>query len=312
MNILLTTACNLDCDYCFAQSLRGRAGQREMTLRDLEWLLSQLDPDVDEVRLMGGEPTLHSRYAEVMRIVKSRDFIATVFTNGTRPALRQTAPDLPDRVLLNLNDWPAYSAGQQAEILNNLSALGQRLSLGYTVTRPDFDLSTHRKLILAHGLKPVIRLGLAQPVIGGRNVYLADADLATAHRAVADWATRLAADGIRLNFDCGFRRCHFTDGQIEQLVRAGAALRFFCAPSLDVGPGLLAWRCYAFSAGPGVDLRQFGSLEQARDGFRRRDRYLAPACDSCRDHQSGWCQGGCLARQAIKAIPSPVAPANLK
>lgn len=312
MNILLTTACNLDCDYCFAQSLRGRAGQREMMLRDLEWLLSQLDPDVDEVRLMGGEPTLHSRYVEALRIVKSRDFIATVFTNGTRPALRQTAPDLPDRVLLNLNDWLTYSAGQQAEILNNLSALGQRLSLGYTVTRPDFDLSTHRKLILDYGLKPVIRLGLAQPVIGGRNIYLADADLAAAHRAVADWASRLAVDGIRLNFDCGFRRCYFTDGQIEQLVRAGAALRFFCAPSLDVGPGLLAWRCYAFSAGPGVDLRQFGSLEQARDGFRRRDRYLDPACDSCRDHQSGWCQGGCLARQAIKAFPTPVAPANLK
>jgi hypothetical protein len=312
MNILLTTACNLDCDYCFAQSLRSRAGQREMTLQELDWLLSQLDPDVDEVRLMGGEPTLHSRYGDVMRLVKSSDFIATVFTNGTRPALRQTAPDLPDRVLLNLNDWQTYSAGQRAEILNNLSALGNRLGLGYTVTRSDFDLSTHRELILAHDLKPVIRLGLAQPVISGRNVFVADADLAAAHRAVADWATRLAADGIRLNFDCGFMRCHFTDRQIEQLIRASAALRFFCAPSLDVGPGLLAWRCYAFSAGPGLDLRQFRLLEEAREWFRQRDQYLAPGCDSCRDHGSGWCQGGCLARQAIQASPAPVAPANLK
>lgn len=313
MNILLTTACNLDCGYCFAQSLMVQAGRREMALEDLGWLLfNRMDPNVDEVRLMGGEPTLHSRYAEALRLAKSYDYIVTVFTNGTQAALRETAPDLPDRVLLNLNDWQTYSDGQQAEILKNLAALGDRVRLGYTVSRLDFDLTDHQRLIREYGLTKMIRLGLAQPVIGGANEFLADEDLPAAHQAIADWATRLAPDGIRFNFDCGFMRCHFSGKQVEQLIRAGAVLRFFCEPALDIGPGLLAWRCYAFSAAPGVDLRQFQTVEQARQWFVTRDKYLNPDCDSCRDHRSGWCQGGCLARQAIKATSLPVAPANLK
>jgi len=301
MNILLTTACNLDCAYCFAESVRGGAGQQEMTLRELEWLLLQLNPDADEVRLMGGEPTLHSRYPEVMRLVNDFGFIVTVFTNGTQAVLRETAPNLPYQVLLNLNDWTFYDEGQQTEILNNLAALGQKVSLGATVTRPDFDLSTHRRLIQEYGLKPVIRLGLAQPVVGGKNVYLPDRDLAAAHASIAEWAGRLAEDGIRLNFDCGFMRCHFDDQQIEQLIRAGTILRFDCGPALDVGPGLKAWRCFAFSKGLGLDLRRFSDLQTAREWFAQRDKFLAPVREACSMHQSGWCRGGCLARQAIRA-----------
>ncbi len=264
MNILLTTTCNLACDYCFEQSLRSGAGQQEMTLRELEWLLfNRMNPDVDEVRLMGGEPTLHSRYPEVMRMANEHGTIVTVFTNGTQAVLRKTAPNLPYRVLLNLNDWSFYSKDQQTEILNNLAALGEKVSLGYTITRPDFDLSTHQRLIHKYGLRRVIRLGLAQPIIGGKNVYLPDEDLAAAHAAIAGWATELAKDDIRLNFDCGFMRCHFNDRQIEQLIRAGTILRFDCSPALDVGPGLRAWRCFAFSNGPSLDLRNFADLQSA-------------------------------------------------
>ena len=55
MDILLTTAYNLDCDYCFAQSLRERPGPWEMKLRELEWLFfDMMNLDVDEMRFMAG------------------------------------------------------------------------------------------------------------------------------------------------------------------------------------------------------------------------------------------------------------------
>jgi MoaA/NifB/PqqE/SkfB family radical SAM enzyme len=313
MNILLTTACNLECGYCFAQSLKAQSGRQEMRLRDLEWLLfDYLDPRADEVRFLGGEPTLHSRYPEALRLAQSYGYFVTVFTNGTQAILRETAPDLPYQILLNLNDWQTYSEGQQAEIINNLAALGRRVSLGYTVTRPDFDLSTHQRLIREYGLKPMIRLGLAQPTIGGTNAFLANEDLPAAHRAIADWAVRLAPDSIRLNFDCGFMQCYYGEDEFAKLYRSGAVVRFFCAPALDVGPDLKAWRCYAFSGAPGVDLRRFRTIKEAEQWFERRDRYLRPECDSCRDHQSGFCDGGCLARQAIQPARLGLAPANLK
>ena len=73
MNLLITTDCNLACDYCFAGSLRQGHVEREMSLPELEQGLSYLDKDQHEVRLMGGEPTLHSQYAEILRSLKRRD-----------------------------------------------------------------------------------------------------------------------------------------------------------------------------------------------------------------------------------------------
>lgn len=312
MNILLTLDCNLDCAYCFARSCKAASLRQEMTLDELDTLLCRMDPNVDEVRLMGGEPTLHTCYPEVMHLVKSSGFRVTVFTNGTQASLRQTAPDLPDSVLLNLNDWQFYSVEQRAVILDNIAALRGRVGLGYTITRPEFNLADHVRLVREYGLKPVIRLGLAQPVFGGDNDYLPDEALLAAHQAVVNWATRLAAEGIRLSFDCGFMRCHFSESNIESLVRANTAMRFICPPSLDVGPGLQTWRCFAFSAGSGVDWRTFQNADQARARFAGQDKIINSDCDECGDHRSGWCQGGCLARRAIRASDLALTPASLR
>jgi molybdenum cofactor biosynthesis enzyme MoaA len=61
MNLLITADCNLDCPYCFAVSLRKRLGGKEMTLPELETVLTAMGPERSPVRLMGGEPTLHSK-----------------------------------------------------------------------------------------------------------------------------------------------------------------------------------------------------------------------------------------------------------
>jgi len=40
-----------------------------MKLRELEWLFfDMMNLDVDEMRFMAGESTLHSRYAEALRL----------------------------------------------------------------------------------------------------------------------------------------------------------------------------------------------------------------------------------------------------
>ena len=302
MNLLITTDCNLACDYCFAGSLRQGHVEREMSLPELEQGLSYLDKDQHEVRLMGGEPTLHSQYAEILRSLKRRGYRVVVFTNGTCEQLRQTTPCLPDRVLVNVNDRDTYSAGQRKHIRENLAALGGRVELGYTITMPVFDLGWHCQLILETGCRPVIRLGLAQPVIGGDNVYLADNDLPEAHAAIARWAMRLAPDGIRLGMDCGFMRCLFSDQDIENLIRAGTALRFECSPAVDLGPGLQAWRCYAFSNQIGADWSSFKDEQACRAQFVRQDIALPQRCTDCQHWQSGWCQGGCRARVLVEAM----------
>jgi len=276
-----------------------------MSLSDFEAILALLDPGKDWVRLMGGEPTLHTHYPQIIRMVRERGFKVAVFTNGLQDVLRKTNPHLPDRVLVNLNDWTTYTGAQQEAIWTNLSALGKRASLAYTILEPDFDLAVHRQLILEAGLQPVIRLGLAQPVIGGDNAYLQDADLPTVYHSLVRWANILSADGIRLSMDCGFMRCRFSDADIEMLVRAGTVLNFDCSPTLDVGPGLRVWRCFAFSSGPGIAWKDFDSVEQMHTWFAAHDRKQGRACANCEYEIQGWCRGGCLARRIQQAGDLP-------
>ncbi|MCB2213812.1 radical SAM protein [bacterium] len=305
MNILLTLACNLDCEYCFARARRTAETRQEMTLAEVDTVVSRLDPNRDMVRLMGGEPTLHSRYPQVLKRLQDGGYAVTVFTNGILPALRETAPYLPEQILLNLNDWSSYSQAQRDGIIRNLSALGDQVGLGYTIFSPDFDLDQHRRLILKYGLRPVIRLGLAQPVVGGGNRYLPDADLHLAHRAVVRWARRLAADNIRLNFDCGFMRCRFSNADLVNLIRARTALRFTCGPAVDVGPGLRVWRCMAFSAEPGLTWQEYLEGERSGGAFSRRDDLGWDDCRDCGQRTSGACEGACLARSII-AVEAPL------
>jgi len=274
-----------------------------MTLSELRTILDALNPEEDIVRLMGGEPTLHSQYPQILGLIKERGYMTIVFTNGLSSVLRETKPDLPDSILLNLNDWSTYTPDQQKAIIANLSALGKQVGLGYTILNPFFDLSMHRKLILDYHLQPVIRLGIAQPVVGGDNAYLPNEDLLAAHQTLVKWAKMLSVDGIRLSMDCGFMRCHYNDADIETLVRAGTVLNFDCSPTLDVGPGLSVWRCFAFSSNPGLHWSDFDDLQQMRAWFDAEHANHCNVCRDCEYYLKGWCRGGCLARRVLRNDP---------
>jgi hypothetical protein len=113
------------------------------------------------------------------------------------------------------------------------------------------------------------------------------------------WARRLAADKIRLNFDCGFMRCKFSNADLVNLIRSRAALRFECGPAVDVGPGLRVWRCLAFSTEPGLTWQQYLEAERSGGAFTRRNDLDWDDCSSCGQRMTGACEGACLARRVI-------------
>jgi len=272
-----------------------------MPLTEFKVLVSALSPEKDTIRLMGGEPTLHSRYTEIIRMLKSQNYEVVVFTNGLREVLRTTSPCLPDRILVNVNDWELYSSAQKAAVRENLSFFGVRAGLGYTILESQFDLSVHRALILENHLQPVIRLGLAQPIIGGDNAYLPDSTLPEVHKQVVNWAETLANDGIRLSFDCGFMRRYFNDEDIEKLVRAHTMLRFDCTPSIDIAPGLRVMRCFAFSEFANPGWSDFDNIQHLNDWFLRQDTFLRQSLQEGDHPLIAQTRGECLARQWHRA-----------
>lgn len=310
-NLLLTNFCNRSCPYCFAlaQVQTGSASpQWEMPQADIDAVLSYLDPRLHPVSLLGGEPTLHSRFGRIVQDIADRGFDLKIFTNGTTPALRDAAR-IGDRVglniVLNLNPPETYSRDELREIEANCREFGPALRLSFNIHEPDFFWGHIKKAILDWGIGRHVRVGLTQPIRGADNVFLQERDLPRAAARITAMAEDLAAEGIGLGFDCGFRACAFTEEQRGILIECGTQVLFDCKPVLDVGPDLMVWRCFPFSTGRAVKLTDFSTLDELTAQFEAEWAEIhgqghSRACASCLSFSGGACRGGCLSRMVAR------------
>ena len=75
-----TLRCNLTCSFCFN---RGMPSLPDVAPGDFERIVSVLSArGVGEVDILGGEPTLHPRFGELMGILCAAEMRTTVSTNG--------------------------------------------------------------------------------------------------------------------------------------------------------------------------------------------------------------------------------------
>ena len=86
--IEINQACNLSCPVCFADSSVQRTGER--TIEEIEGLMDVLvasEGEPDLLQLSGGEPTLHSRFFDILTAAKRRPIRHLMInTNGLRIA----------------------------------------------------------------------------------------------------------------------------------------------------------------------------------------------------------------------------------
>ena len=110
-HILLTTACNYDCDGCFYR--KDELG--DIPFDRLVSLLEDLASEgVKSVAFGGGEPTLYPRINEAIHEAKVRGFYVAVTTNG---AIKHDFDPLPDRVHVS------YSAMHREAIRRSLGVI---------------------------------------------------------------------------------------------------------------------------------------------------------------------------------------------
>ncbi len=308
-NLLLTNYCNRSCAYCFALAQVKVGTTRpnwEVSQEELETVLRYLDPRWDVVSLLGGEPTLHSRFVPIVRDVAARGFDLKIFTNGTTSALRElAAPELEAvTVILNLNPRAHYRDDAWAAIEANARHLGEKMRVSLNVDTPDFEWDFVVRAIEDWGLGRRVRLGITQPIRGMANRYLREEAIRPASARIVRMAEDLAARGITLGFDCGFRTCVFSDEERGILAECGTRFLFNCRPVLDIGPDLVVWRCFPFSVEPGLKLTDFRSLSEVSAAFEARwskeaRRGNLSECPECAQLATGVCRGGCLSRTLL-------------
>lgn len=309
-NILLTNYCNRNCPYCFAKDrvyLDTDTPQWEMPEEEFRIILGYLKPGIDHVSLLGGEPTLHSRFSEIVALAVHAGYFVKIFTNGVSRVLRKGLSGMKTdslAIILNLNTPDTYSEKERTEIETNCRAFGPALQLSFNIYTPDFSWDFLRHIILKCGIKPTIRLGITQPIQGASNIYLNEKDMPETYGRIVTMVEYLAKSGINVGFDCGFRLCGFTKSERGILAECGVEFLFACRPVLDIGPDLMVWRCFPFSTDRCVKLTDFKTFDEIVTYFNRRWERVqrlgnTDQCQTCMNLKSATCHGGCLSRTLI-------------
>ncbi|NUM37214.1 MAG: radical SAM protein [Candidatus Brocadiae bacterium] len=327
MNIMLTNRCNGTCQYCF---LKGELAQdhgvpKDITLEDFHTILKYAHHlfslgSIDSLNLMGGEPTLHPKFREILKAsltykTKKSGFMpVSIFTNGLFP--EETGKLLQQegcRVMVNVNHPLSYPECHWNMLHKNLSILTETIAsepwvtLSLNIDRADQDFEYLLDLCQQYRIKK-IRVDISRPEPNKRNTHIKMEDIPGVMPLLVNLAQRCKQMGIEMNTDCCLPICGISNEQLQSLEKSGVELSFKCSGGIDVTPDLEIWHC--------APLRsiKFGKITDYPDGValvKEIARKTAPlrwnvsskeSCKDCKWWTLKICQGGCLSSKKMDGI----------
>lgn len=309
-NILFTTYCNRSCPYCFALDVMDACTSREITMSELINIADMLvESGKLQTGILGGEPTLHPYFPEMINYLLLRGIHTTVFTNGLGPDRLLKDPRLHKerswlKFVVNINHPADETALNSERQLTFLKSYAPQCDLSVNIYRldrdPVFVADIAREADLHDGR---VRVGLAQPIAGEANLYLSLEHYKAVAARVVQLADAVFDHGLTVSLDCGFPMCCFSDEQLGHLRRRGANLKFVCGTALDLGPGSRAWSCFPLVKETRVHVEWKTGLQDLRTCFNEMNkafrangrRGLFEACNSCAYYDRKTCAGGCVA-----------------
>lgn len=312
-NLVISSKCNLHCDYCFARDfLQSSSGAPQTAFISEKAYQARLDflerSGIKEVRLIGGEPGLHPNFSGLLQEAEKRFQNIVVFSNGTfsTEALSALENLPPSRLTVMVNSAAQLKTIGQKNLRNRaLKRLGERVILGYTINQIDFNCDHLLPMILENKCRKSIRLGLAMPAFAGRTKFLQPRQYPLVSQAIVDFSRRAAGQGIRVEFDCGFVRCMFSPAALAELKELGVYAEYRCSPVLDIDLQDEVSFCFPTAgrlrkpfeaAVPAGEMRR----EFTETAFPFRQAGIYKECSGCPYKLNNTCTGGCLAATILR------------
>lgn len=324
-NILLTNICNRQCNFCFAGSriniAKGEKNNDLYMSRDkLRHIMQFQQRSGDrQLRLLGGEPTLHPEFISIVEEALAKKFHVHIFTNGImKKGIADFLGGLPAEHISLLCNISPQVKDTESKIKKRdyaLHRLGEKAQVGMTLTEPEFDLTLLFEAIDTFGLRKHIRIGIAQPIVGRDNDFLSPADYRQTGKAIVDAARQCIEKDILIGFDCGLTLCMFDETEIGYLMKNTEGFIVRCGPILDIGSNLDVWHCFPLSEVLNVEMDAFENRNEMVEFYNKitkpyRTLGCMPECIQCVHLRRGQCSGGCLAHamRTLNPIPGKQAP----
>lgn len=313
-NVLITNYCNQNCPFCFAsREMNSATLDREMSLHDFKRSLDKIKRSgyFTAIKLLGGEPTLHSKLFEMLDLAKDNNLKVQIFTNGIMGAHRvQQLVKYGNIIGYTFNCvTPGFQHNKalRSTVITNMKMLGKVSNITTSVTIDPYFQNT--KFIATVGdVLPVlhsIRIGFSNPIAGQKNWYSFQ-DFPKMGAILVEFIQKCRKKGFLGTFtlNCGFTRCMFSQEEFTFVKKHIPHIGWSCfgkESSMDIAVDMTAFHCFPLSEHQRVDLKKTSytaaNTVLIKERMRLWNKLKKDICLKCPFYGYGGdkCPGPCLA-----------------
>jgi len=313
--VVITYECNRNCNYCYAIGLKEKF-KKEISMGDFSKLAAWLSTQgVKAVGLLGGEPTIHSKFTKIIETLEEHGLYATISTNGLfgkekRKGFESSSMKL---VTLHVDEKKDYSKENYSALEDNAEFLSKQhfdLSVRYVIHSKQFNLEELLKLCSKHNLKD-IRFGIATPGTLGKNDHPLLDEVKQVLPLALKAIEKSKASGFNSALTTLLPTCLFKD-QNPPLPLSDETPQGQCCvnergefdPSILIQPDLSFNVCLKLPISE-KNIFAFKNLDDAKAAFKERFLKLQSAplmkkCRKCSYFTEKKCQGGCLVYKLLE------------
>ena len=314
-NIILTEYCNLKCPYCFASKMieEKTDDTKNISLEQLDvilkWLLSSTT-SIERIGLIGGEPTLHPQFKEILGKINSfNEFTNTssiIFTNGINLGefLPVIGPNMS--ILINVNKLTGIFLNKLNTILNEINYLNwfkiDKVILGCNLYQSENTYSYFWNIVDKYPDISRIRMSITAPnskeLKSNKELYYTKMK-----PILLEFLEETKKRKIKIEYDCNQIPLCLLNDEEQNLINQLGKFDNFCDPVIDITPDFKATCCFGVYDTP-IQCNNFNNIEELFRYFKnqmviRTINNNTSMCKDCKKLQLAQCQGGCLSFSSI-------------
>lgn len=290
MNLMLTNFCNSTaCPYCFGQEEMHSKAATSISLENFKKYLTWLKNEgCHEVRLLGGEPTLHPQLEEIINTVIDFNyfdqilfFSNLIFDHKIAELFVEKNKKIEICILPNINELSLLLPNARKKVEDNLDYLSTNLpafsKISINLYKPDQDLSKWEGIVCKYNLRSV-RFSIVVPnkkLDENFNFYQYFHSFQPLLLELSNWKTKYK---VSVYNDCSpLPLCCFDDDVIKTIITREPL--FFSQPYacehsiLDVNPYLEVISCFGTADLGHVKLLEYRNEEELQYYFHNLRQY---------------------------------------
>ena len=308
--VALTYSCDLRCNYCFSETAKHDFPE-EISLENFEKVLSWCRKNaVDIISLTGGEPTMHTKFDQILDRLDRGNFECYFATNNlfNKSVLESILNSKINLITIHINDEDFYTDSGLQKFRTNLKSLSKNnvpLCFRYNISDQDqakwpfiFDLAKRYNI-------RQINVALPFPDSKKQNFHIQSPEIPGFKKTLLDFLLICNHNGIKGYLSKPIPVCMFSLEEIRQLIMMETLVsvctvyRNRYTYNLVVNPDLSVIPCMSLDVPANSKIVDFPDFDAITEVYRSPINEFAVRpfyneCQTCELFYEFLCQGGCL------------------